>query len=301
MPGRGLIACFVVAALGLSSPGVANAQGTSGPRDSDSDVGYIDPAIPGNILRFRYDDAFNSNRPTRDEFIYARSAPFGPGLPVPEPRIDYQELSAYVETAVTNRLSGFIDVPVRFLNPEVNPDHTGFSDLDAGAKYAFIYRPETVATFQFRTYVPTGKASEGLGTDHVSVEPALLCYNRLTDRMGLESELRLWVPIDGTSFAGEIIRYGIGAHYDVCHTCNLTLSPVVEFVGWTSLNGQESEVFPSGKAVALNAAGDTIVNAKLGLRVKFRDRADAYAGYGQALTGDRWYENDFRFEFRWFY
>jgi hypothetical protein len=264
-------------------------------------VGYIDPAIPGDIFRFRYDDAFNSNRPTRAEFFYPRSAPLGPGLPVPEPRVDYQEFSAYLEAAATDRLSGFINVPVRLLNPEVNADHTGFSDLDVGAKYAFVYREDLVATFQFRTYVPTGDPAEGLGTDHVSLEPALLAYNRITDRLALESELRLWVPIGGTEFAGEIIRYGVGVHYDVYRTCNLTFTPVLEFVGWTVLDGKESEVFPSGKAVVLSAAGDTIVNAKLGLRVKFADRADAYAGYGQALTGDRWYENIFRFEFRWFY
>jgi len=192
-------------------------------------------------------------------------------------------------------------VPVRLLNPEVNRDHTGFSDLDAGFKYAFLYQDDLVATFQLRTYAPTGDSHRGLGTDHVSLEPALLLYSRLADRLALESELRLWVPVGGTNFAGEIIRYGVGLHYDVCRTTCYTVTPVIEFVGWTVLDGKESVVPPSGAAFVEDAAGQTIVNAKLGVRVKFGDRADFYSGYGQALTGNRWYADTVRVEFRLFY
>jgi hypothetical protein len=281
--------------------GSVRAQGTSGPRVSDSSVGYVDCAIPGDVFRFRYDSAYDNRRPTRAEFFYPQGAPSGPGLPEPEPRVDYQELSAYLEMMATERLSGFVNVPVRFLNPEVNRDHTGFSDLDAGFKFAFIETDDRVATFQFRTYAPTGDSHRGLGTNHVSLEPALLCYDRLTERLGLESELRLWVPVGGTDFAGDILRYGIGVHYEVCRTEHCTFTPVAEFVGWTILDGKESVVPSSGKAFVHEAGGETIVNAKLGLRVKFGDRADLYTGYGRPLTGDRWYENTLRVEFRLFY
>jgi hypothetical protein len=290
--------CLLSAVYCLVPCRPAYGQGTSGPRVSDSSVGYIDPAIPGDIFRFRFDAAYDDRRPTRAEFLYPKGAPLGPGLPVPEPRVDYQELSAYLELAASERFSAFINVPVRFLNPEVNPDHTGFSDLDAGFKYAFLRCDDQVATFQFRTYAPTGDSRRGLGTDHVSLEPALLLYNRLTDRLALESELRLWVPVGGTDFAGEIIRYGVGTHYDLYRTCNLTVSPVVELVGWTVLSGKESVVPPSGVPFVEDAAGQTILNAKLGVRVKFGDWADLYGGYGRPLTGDRWYENIMRFEFR---
>src|SRR5947209_1743766 len=89
-----------------SFPGAAaRAQGTSGPRVSDSSVGYIDPAIPGDILRFRFDASFHDTRPTRAEFLYPKGAPLGPGLPEPEPRVDFQEISAYFEMAASERLS----------------------------------------------------------------------------------------------------------------------------------------------------------------------------------------------------
>src|SRR5262245_29056986 len=125
--------------LAVLAVNCARGQGTSGPTVSDSSVGYIDPAIPGNVFRFRFDASYDDRRPTRAEFFYPKGAPAGPGLPEPEPRVDFQEFAAYLEMAATDRLSAFVNVPVRLLNPEVNRDHTGFSDLDAGFKYAFLY------------------------------------------------------------------------------------------------------------------------------------------------------------------
>jgi hypothetical protein len=291
---RRLAALFLVA-LAVSS---ARGQGTTGPTTSDSSVGYIDPAIPGDIFRFRFDAANNDHRPTRAEFFYPKGGPTGPGLPEPERNVNFQELAAYLELAPFERFSVFINAPVRFIQQEVNSDHAGFSDLDAGFKYAFLYDEDTVATFQLRTYAPTGNSHEGLGTHHVSLEPALLLYNRLTDRLRLESELRLWVPVGGTNFAGQIIRYGTGVHYDLYRIGHCTFTPVAEFVGWTVLDGKETVVPPSGVPFVHDAGGETIFNTKLGLRVHFGQRADLYGGYGRPLTGDRWYENTARVEFR---
>jgi hypothetical protein len=281
--------------------GAAEGQGTSGPRVSDSSVGYIDSAIPGDVFRFRFDSSYNDRRPTRAEFFYPRGGPAGPGLPAPEPSVDFQELSAYLEMAASERFSLFVDLPYRFINPELNADHAGFADLNAGFKFAFIDYEDQVATFQFRTYIPTGDSRQGLGTNHVTLEPALLLYNKLADRLALESELRLWTPIGGTDFAGDILRYGIGLHYNLFKTTHWTITPVAEFVGWTVLDGKETVVPPSGAAFIHDAGGETILNAKLGVFVKLNERADMYVGYGRPLTGDRWYENTIRLQFRLFY
>jgi hypothetical protein len=281
--------------------GSAGAQGTGGPRVSNSTVGYIDSAIPGDVFRFRFDAANDDNRPTRAEFFYPKGGPSGPGLPVAEPRVDFQELSAYLELAAADRLSAFVNLPVRFLNPELGSSHASFADLDAGIKWGFLRTDDQVASFQLRTYVPTGDSHRGLGTHHVSLEPALLGYQGLTDRLALEGELRLWVPVGGTDLAGDIIRYGVGMHYDLWRTEHCTFTPVAEFVGWTLLDGKETVVPPSGAPFVHDAGGETILNVKLGLRVKFGERADLYGGYGRPLTGDRWYENIARVEFRLFF
>jgi hypothetical protein len=277
-------------------------EAEGGPTVGDSRVGYIDNAIPGNIFRFRYDTAYNNRRPNRAEFFWARGAPFGPGVPFPETSVDYQDFTTYLE-AVTpgGRLSAFVELPSRLVNPEVNANTGGYGDMNAGFKYAFVRQEDLVATFQLRTYAPTGDADRGLGNHHVSLEPDLLAWARLDPRLRLESELRYWVPIGGTDFAGDIIRYGIGVNYDLFETCNLIVSPVAEFVGWTVLDGFQTVVHPGGPPVVQDASGDTIVNAKLGLRVKVGRGSDVYFGYGRPLTGERWYENIYRVEYRLFY
>jgi hypothetical protein len=265
----------------------------------DSAVGYIDNAIPGNLLRLRFDAAYGANRATRDEFFYARGGPLGPGLPLPEVNDDYQELSVYIEKLICPTFSAFIDLPVRFLNPTINSDHSGFGDLDVGFKWAFVSNATNVKTFQLRVFAPTGDASEGLGNNHVSVEPGLLCFYQPNCRLRLESELRLWVPIGGTNFEGEILRYGIGFSVGERRKDAWWINPVVEFVGWTSFDGREVSAI-SPKVVDQSASGDTIVNAKVGLRFG-RGSFDVYAGYGRALTGEVWYKNMLRTELRWAY
>jgi hypothetical protein len=270
---------------------------------AESAVGYIDPSIPLTQFRLRFDAAYRDNRPDRAEFFYPKCGcfkiagldPRAPGPPLAETRVDYQDISSYFEYAPTKTFSGFVEVPVRFLNPEVNANASGIADINAGFKWAFVYERDTVATFQFRTYAPTGDSFKGLGTDHVSLEPSLLIFQKLTDRLNLEGEFRDWIPIGGTDFAGNVLRYGLGLEYWILNSGNIRIAPVAEFVGWTVLGGKE---FVNPPGIVQDAAGDTIVNVKLGARFRFGDHNDVYVGYGRALTGDVWYKDILRLEYR---
>jgi hypothetical protein len=148
-------------------------------------------------------------------------------------------------------------------------------------------------------WVPTGDPDMGLGNDHVTIEPGLLLYRQLGDKLRMESELRFWFPVDGTAdFAGEIIRYGIGLSYGERPADRMWITPVVEVVGWTVLDGLQRETPPLTPAVLSDAGGDTIVNLKLGARLGLGRAFDLYTGYGRALTGDVWYEDVWRTELR---
>jgi len=267
-----------------------------GPTGKETTVGYIDSALPLSQFRLRYDAAYDFQRTTRSEFFWARS--INPGVPRPETRVDYQEVSAYLEYAPAQRLSLFIEGPYRFLNPQLNDNTSGFGDMNTGFKWAFLDECDWTATFQLRTYIPTGAASRGLGTHHVSLEPALLAQYRVSEKLRLEGELRYWVPIGGTDFAGDVIRYGLGVSYGQRNPDGFWLTPVVEFVGWTALGGKELVPLSPTLFVVQGASGDTIVNGKLGVRFGFGSHADVYAGYGRALTGATWYTDTFRVEFR---
>jgi hypothetical protein len=291
---------LVALTLWLTAPRV-EAQGLTRPKVRDTNVGYIDPAIPGDVFRLRFDAAYDNVVPTLADFFWTPGPPFGSGPSIPERSVDYQDLSAYFETLVGETTSLFADVPVRFLDPELNPNTAGLGDMNFGIKQTLVDIDDFVATFQFRTYVPSADAKRGLGNNHVSLEPALLIYQPITERLGLEAELRDWIPLGGTDFAGNIIRYGLGAHYDLVRNENFRFSPVAEFVGWSILGGQVALVQPARPVEIDDAAGRTIVNGKFGVRMKFGDSMDLYTGYGTPLTGDRWYRHVYRFELRYFY
>lgn len=275
-----------------------------GDRDVAFSPGYLDNALPLTHFRLRFDSAYDNVRPDRAEYFYAKCGCFGgdaPGPRLPETSVDYQDISAYLEIARGDRLSGFIELPFRMLNPVVNDNANGLADINLGFKYAFIRNDCRVVTFQGRLFVPTGEADLGLGTDHVSLEPSLLYTSYLSDRLTTFGQFGVWIPVGGTEFAGSILRYGAGVSYTVVDNGCFRVSPIVEVLGWTVLDGFE---FANPPGVVLDAEGDTIINAKFGVRVGFgRGRgllrnSDVYVGYGRALTGETWYRDIIRVELR---
>lgn len=268
--------------------------------------GYIDSAIVGTQFRLRFDAAYNNPMPDRVEFFYAQCGILGgPGPPAIETSVDYQEITPYLEYAFNCRFSVFIETPFRAINPEVNANASGFSDLNVGFKYAFIACRDEYLTAQLRIYTPTGDPALGLGTGHVSIEPSILYFRRFNECWTLQAELRDWIPISdsvgpgGEPFAGNVLRYGAGLGYDLWSCCDgctsKRLTPVAELVGWTILDGFGTDGNLGG--VAVDQAGVTIVNAKFGARYTVNEHS-FYAGYGTALTGEAWYEDVFRIEYR---
>lgn len=283
--------------------------GGGGAELASSNVGYIDSAIPRTQVRFRADAAFGDNRPDRAEFFYPKCGcfanpaagvlfdPKASGPPLPEKKIDYQDYRTYIEFAPTNRFSGFVEIPIRHLDPQTNLNAGGLGDIEAGFKAALIADCDRYVTFQTKVYTASGDGSKGLGTNHVSVEPGMLLYQGIGDRARVEGEVRYWIPIGGSDFEGQVVRYGIGTSYDVVKTCKWSLAPVLEVVGWTVLNGKESDATTGG---VYEAGGDTIVNAKAGLRWSTK-HFSLYGGYGRALTGEVWYKEIYRLEAKWMY
>lgn len=281
-----------------SSPGSAAGDDPDMPQVSDTGVGYVDTALIGTRFRLRYDAGYDNIKPSRAEFFWPVGRPLGPG-PGPETSVDFQDFSAYVEWAPTACLSFFGELPYRFVDPELQNNTSGFGDANVGFKLALRQDACQTTTFQFRTYIPSADGTRGLGTDHASIEPGLLHYRQLTQRLTLEAELKDWIAIDGTEdFAGNVLRYGAGMSY-MLNDCRCTpLRAVVELVGWTVLDGMTAFSPTPGQRVIEDAAGDTIVNLKVGLRKNISPCSDVYVGYGRALTEETWYDHMLRVEFR---
>ncbi len=277
--------------------------------------GYIENAAPVTMFRLRYDAGYGDNRPDRGEFFYAKCGCFrgltppqldAHGPPKPETGVDYQELTSSMEYAVNPRLSVFANIPVRFLNPEVNNNTAGLSDVNFGAKYAFVYNDRRILTFALRTITPSGQTISGLGTGNWWVEPGLLWLEQMNPKWQVFGELRDQIPVAPQSnYTGNVLRYGLGTSYMVAQGCRGYIAPVVECVGWTLLSGQETTEMGT-----VSARGDTILNAKIGVRIgigsvsagqPYPTRSDLYIGYGRALTGAVWYKDLLRVEYRYFF
>ncbi|MBW3599998.1 MAG: hypothetical protein KY475_22335 [Planctomycetes bacterium] len=268
---------------------------------------YIDPAQVFTHFRLRFDGGFDNNVPDRAEFFYAKCGcfprPDNPGPPLPERSLDFYDVRGYAEVATTENVSVFVELPFRFIDFTNNVDAGGFADMTAGFKTLLLSNGEDHLTFQLTTYIPTGDADRGLGTEHLSLEPALLFYEQHTDRLSIYGEGRYWWPIDGTNFAGDVVRYGVGTGYDLANINRgqERLTAITEIVGWTVLDGMKFDggafLDGAGAAAIQDASGDTIINLKLGLRYSLGLNSFA-ASWGHALTGDVWYENIARFEYR---
>jgi hypothetical protein len=294
------------------SPSFAGLEGGAGVGQTvASRGGYIENAAPVTQFRLRYDSAYGNNRPDRAEMFYAKcgcfKTPDAKGPPLPETKVDYQEVTPYFEYAVNNRFSMFADIPTRFINPEQNVNAAGLSDISFGAKYAFIRTEFRIISLWLRTIAPSGNPNLGLGTGNWWIEPGLLYLEQLSPRWQFFGELRNQIHLSRDSdFTGNILRYGLGTSYIVADGRWGYVAPVGEVVGWTMLSGMEADA--TGQAVS--ARGDSIVNGKAGVRfgfgettlgVPYATRSDLYIGYGRALTGEVLYKNMLRVEFRYFF
>jgi hypothetical protein len=304
---------------------------TKRPKTEGSMVGYIENAIVGSHVRVRFDAGFNNSTPDLAEFFYAKcgcykglataippaydpNAP-GPGLGVPK-SLNFQQLYLNAEYSPHRRFSAFIEIPYRWIQPQsflpVPPfppftSQNGISDIRVGFKAAVLASSQQYLTFQFKLYVPSGDPAKGMGTDHYSIEPALLYHQKLTDRASLEAQIGGWHPMDGSAgvptagsekFAGDIFFYGIGPSYQLYRGENVRFTPVVELVGWHVFGGFQTQ--PGGPVfgAAREMGGTNIVNIKLGARTSFGNRNSIYAGYGHALTSSEWYSDLLRLEYR---
>src|ERR1700730_13364313 len=277
-------------------------------------VGYIDNAIVGSQIRLRFDAGFNNNRPDRAEFFYAQCGCDGPPARGPGPdlvsRLNFQQLYMRAEYAPVHRFSVFAEVPIRWVQPQQFVPNTGsfsnqagLSDVQAGFKFALLASHEHYLTFQFLAAFPSGDSSKGLGTNHYSVQPSLLFFQKVTDRMSFEAQLGGWHPLEGASpgFPGDVLTYGLGPSYELYRGERVRFAPVIELVGWRVLGGLETngDLINSPAGPVVSSEGTNIVNLKAGARTSIGNHNSFYFGYGQALSHELWYKHLVRVEYRY--
>ncbi|HEY1380283.1 MAG TPA: hypothetical protein VGF55_26005 [Gemmataceae bacterium] len=270
---------------------------------------FQDTVRPQTYTRIRWDSGVNVRQPERAEYFWAApGAVGGRGPQNVERRVDYDVLSLYQEIAAGN-FAFFINTPYVGVEPDNNPAHSNFGDLDLGTKSLLIDCELMQLTFQFRTYTPTGFARHGLGTGHVSLEPSLLASIKLMPDTYLQTQVAYWIPIGGDQdFEGATWRYGVSLNRQWFHRGPFALISTAEFNGWTFTDG----AIVNRGAIDAGIAASPMNRAQLiekgsaesyftlggGLRLVICDKYDIGFGAQFAVTDDHFAEQLYRTEFR---
>ena len=273
----------VIAAAAATQPAPARRS----TKRRGSMVGYIEDSTITSQVRFRFDTAFDMDSPDRAEFFYAKcgcyrdlgssSPAFDPNAPGPGPGIveglNFQQFYVDAEFAAGNRVSVFAELPFRWIKPtDFTPgtgsfgNQGGVGDVKVGAKFGLVSEEARDVTVMVRASLPTGDSRKGLGTDHGSIEPAILYRQEINDRVAIETQFGDWHPLNGSKgpfpgngkFTGDVVYYGIGPSFDVVRTDRVRFSPVVELVGWHVVKGFETKTLLT--PIAGDAKGINVVN-----------------------------------------
>jgi hypothetical protein len=256
---------------------------------------FQDGTRPVTQTRFRWDAAYGYTFPDTAEYFWAQIGNKGPSLP--ERRVDYQTLSYYQEIAAKG-FSFFVEVPYIGTGPDVNPDHSGFSDINLGTKSMFLDCELLQMTFLFRTYIPVGSAGKGIGTGHTTLEPSLLATVKLAPVTYLQMQFAEWIPIGGDSgFEGDVFEY----RFSLNHTL-WSPNPGTALVGTFELAGLvfQDGAFTDPLGVVHSADGLNHLQVGPGLRFALCDRCDIGIGIGFGLDDhgpDTIYRTEFRLRF----
>lgn len=264
----------------------------------------VDITQPFKNFKIRVDSAFNMAHPDRAEYFWARSSAIGGrGPPKIERSISYQEVHLVKEFAVDN-FSTIIDVPIRGVNPEINNNSSGLSDVSIATKLVLLQGERWQFTQYFRTIMNSGLARRGLGTGHVSLEPGFLLRYKVNAQTYLHGQLKYWFPIAGNvDHSGGILELGLAASRVLYENDGFAIIPTFEVLSWGVMDGQQT-YYPSG--ALQDADGQTIVNLAPGVRTVYDTGCvfglfEMGANVSLGVTGKRWHDALFRFELRWSY
>lgn len=259
---------------------------------------HVQTTQPGNQLTLAVNIVNGFRSPNRSEFLWA-AAPRGPSAP--ETGVDYQEFRIRSELAPNSKFSIATDIPIRAIDPNVNPNHAGLSDMTLTTKTVLLTGTTWQLTQVLNTFLNTGGPSLGLGTGHTSMEPGILARYKWSDRSYLHAEMKYLVPIAGTpGFAGELFTTGFAWSWVGYDTDDLAIVHSVETVYRSFQNGASGGPPP---APVVRVDGDDVVNLFYGIRTIQDAGSDLglleYGfNFGFAASQDRMFRDQLGFDVR---
>jgi hypothetical protein len=269
---------------------------------------FQDTVRPQTYSRIRWDSGHDLTQPERAEYFWAKPGVLGGRGPQNiEGRVQYDQLSMYQEVAAGN-FAFFIEATYIGVEPNINPAHSNFGDMNLGTKSLLVDCELWQLAFQVRTYIPTGSSRNGLGTGHTALEPSLLSSVKLSQDTYVQSQVAYWIPVGGDqSFEGAVWHYGASLNHEWCKKGPFALISTAEFNGYTFTDGAVANralaaVQPPPGAnrdfYVDRGAAETYCYLGSGLRVVICDKYDLGFGATFALTQNHFADQLYRTEFR---
>jgi hypothetical protein len=270
---------------------------------------FADNPRPQTQMRFRAalwnDFAF----PDKAEYLWARINGKGPRGPANRGvrNTDVAALRMYTEGA-TGMIGVFVETNyVRF---EPDPPFTsasGFGDLVVGTKTQLLDCELVEFAFQFKTFIPTGSFTKGLGTGHTSLEPSLLLALKLTPRLFFQGQFAYNFPIGGTQAAGNtpgvqgpLFHYHMSLNrmlWECGADKGIQVVGVLEFGGYEICGGSYTN--PANGVLLPARDVGSVFQAGPGIRVNVCNTIDFGVGSQFAITDDNFGDQQIHVDFRW--
>ncbi|HZU35535.1 MAG TPA: transporter [Gemmataceae bacterium] len=268
---------------------------------------FVDAPRPVTQMKFRYDHVWHYPFPDKAELLWPRADGMGKyvknsAMALPDERsVSYRDFYLINETAI-DRFGMSIAVPYRQMSTETEaifPGASGLGDLIIGTKSLLIDCELLQFSFAFNTFVPTGNFTKGLGTGHVSLEPALLLALKVTPTLYLQSELAYRFPLGGDNqYQGPAFHYHMSLNQLLWNCgCDLKLIGTAELSGWEITGGAYTDP-ATGTPLSAKSVGD-VLSLGPGLRFVVCDKLDFGAAMMFAVTHQSMGDEYLRVELRW--
>ncbi len=256
---------------------------------------FQDSPRPVTQTRLRWDNAMDYRFPDTAEFFQAQDNVKGPKFVTPS--LKYNELTLYQEVAAKG-FSMFVEVPYLSIDPATGPSSAGMGDMNMGVKTVLLDRELLLVSMQFKTYLPTGNFTVGVGNGHVSLEPSILAALKICPGTYLQTEIAEWFPLGGTGgFAGSVFHFHASLNQNLCHW-----GDCVNVVGVLEVNGYSyNGAFTDDSGNVMGMTGSTFANAGPGIRVQLCDKVDigfaADFGFGNLHGPGQIYRTELRIRY----
>lgn len=261
----------------------------------------IDTTAPLNNYRFRFDSAHNLGLPDRAELFWGKAGGFGPPA---ERSVDYQDFRFLTEIA-TPKFSTATDLPLRFVNPEINGNNGGFGDMNLTTKLVLLDGNSWQITQYFRTTFNTGASRKGLGTGHISLEPGMLFRYQWNELTYIHSELKFLFPVGSDpAYSGQVLTYGFGVSHLWYENDTFAIIPTLEYINFWILDGQKTAFPPLLPPVDID--GDGVFMLAPGVRL-VKDTGGDFGLVELGVCGNfqlgynGWYDSLLRLDLRFSY